>query len=400
VNHSYHFKAFRYPVDQKNLNVDFDLRFLVMNYGFRYPCNLQRPFGDASRIIFRTPRIIFEDEANKARVTYFRAYEKAVEDSTTERELWFEINTVGAAVSEAHLNVQVNGGEVTDIELVQKDYEPYVEKDGYDPLTINSADWANKTTNLNISSRAAAPYSTASGNDSRAEGEAGDVGGINNVGKGKASIVRGESITERGLYNAVFGNKHEFLGTDQNAQSNLVGGGANKIKEKASYNLVAGNGNTVGGSSNVVGGGGGSSEVTGGYDLAVGYSQKVTGEGSANVGHYNKIAHKQAQTFGRYLATGRNYQARFGVGAERDSDGTGKDKSSMLVVSNGAEGGGTGVDIFAVSNAYSGDATSGYYAKASQLNHGITLGFFNNTLKQEIIDAVIDALPTAEGSEF
>ncbi len=397
-NNVYAVKAFAFDAADKQTNVDFEVRVGTKDgVFFRYPCNLQRPFGNSSRIVFRVPRIIFEDESKKNVITYFRVYEKGIENST-EREVWFEIKTTSSDSMpvEYHFNLQAKSGTITDVELVQKDYEPYVAKSGYDSLTINSADWANKTSNLNISSRAAAPYASASGNDSRAEGEAGDVGGIGNTGKGKASIVRGEANTERGLYNAVFGNKHEFLGTAQTAQSNIVGGSSNKIKENAIYDIVGGNANTVAGSSSVVGGG--KSTVTGGYDLSVGYDAYVTGEGSGNIGHYNRIIHKQAQTFGRYLATGRNYQARFGVGAERDSDGDGKDKTSMLVVSNGAENGSKGVDIFAVSNAYSGDAENGYYAKANKPNDAITLGYLTEVFKAQLKAEILAEIGTGGGS--
>lgn len=211
ANATYHVKALRYALSDGNLNVDFDVRISVKNTDgtdgacFRYPCNMQRPFADVAdgtaitRIIFRVPRIIFEEEDKKTLVTYFRAYEKAVDGSDTERELWFEIKTAdGYLVNDIYLAVMPKGGTLSEIGLVQKDYDPYVGTSGYDSLTVYSADWANKTTNLNISSRAAAPYATASGNDSRAEGEAGDVGGIGNKGSGKADLVRGEDNTNSG----------------------------------------------------------------------------------------------------------------------------------------------------------------------------------------------------------
>lgn len=396
------FKVGKYSRTSKHLNANYDFRIGVAQNGgvakhFRYPVNVAYPYDtDRMRIMFVKPRIIFEDEANKSIVTHFRLYEKAVVGNETERELWVEIKTAsGYQVADAFLNVSVDGGEFSEIALEQKEYTTFSAQSGFDSLTVYSMDWGNKNAVLSLDSRATAEGATVGGTGNRVDGVDADGGGTGNTVNGTASIVRGTTNNEQGYYNAVFGNKHEFLGTT--AQSNIVGGGANKIQDKATYNIVGGNGNTVGGSSNVVGGGGGNSTVTGGYDLSVGYAQYVTGEGSGNIGHYNRIIHKQAQTFGRWLATGRNYQTRVGVGAERDADGNAKDKTSMFVVSNGAENGSNGVDIFAVSNAYSGDATNGYYAKATKPNDGITLGYFNNNLMSKIKQDVIAALPVYGG---
>ncbi len=316
---TYAVKAFSFDPKDKQTNVDFEVRVGTKDgVFFRYPCNLQRPFGSASRIIFRTPRIIFEDEEKKNVVTYFRAYEKGFdpiyesagemtagatyyigaskaqfiaqyyesiacvappsgliyyddegvlhtivhdeheqtwsayaedegapdlsvytmvsEGNPDEREIWFEIKTASSASMpvEYHFNLQSKSGTVTDVELVQKAYEPYVYNAKYDSLTINSADWANKTSNLNISSRAAAPYASASGNDSRADGEAGDVGGIGNTGSGRADFVRGEGNTNTGD-NAIQGGKG-----NTNRAKNVIQGGESNVNDTGGSNSVQG----------------------------------------------------------------------------------------------------------------------------------------------------------------
>lgn len=411
TNATYHLKVCKYSRNGKNLDANFDFRIGVAQGSgvakhFRYPVNVAYPYDtERMRIMFVQPRIIFEDEANKGIVTYFRMYEKAVANDSTKRELWLEIKTAsGYQVTEVFLNALVMGGEFTSIEIEQKEYAPYTAQSGYDSLTIYSMDWANKTAVLNLDSRATAEGATVGGTDNRVEakngasfGEGGNVystavrslqiGTGNKLGYNKTSdkYTGGNDGLQVGYKNHDCGARNLQGGenNDNTSTNGIQSGAGNKLYAKNS---------TINGSSSTIEGKG--------YSLFQGYSGYISGEASGGIGEYIRIIHNQAFAFGRYLATGRNYQARFGVGAERDADGNGKDKTSMLVVSNGAEGGGTGVDIFAVSNAYGGDATNGYYAKATKPNDALTLGYFNNNLKQEIVNAVIAALPNAEGASF
>lgn len=366
VNSSYHFKVFRYAADQDNLNVDFDVRLLVNGVGFRYPCNLQRPFGGASRIIFRTPRIIFEDEDNKTKVTYFCAYEKATEDAAV-RELWLEIHVLDSAdmVDEAHINVQVNGGKISDIELVQKAYDPYVSTSGYDSLTIYSADWANKTTNLNISSRAAAPYASASGNDSRADGEAGDVGGIENTGSGKADIVRGQRNYNSGDNSAIFG-----MG-NKNVSSNSFLAGSNNNNSGA-HSLLTGTKNTNTGSNAVMVGH--TNSNSGDHAFVHGYENHNDGTGTSRCDYVDM--------HGTRLKAKRRLQMLRGQWNEEDDRalaifGNGKSETDRR-------------NVFAVPAS---GVPERYY-------DGITLGYFNDVLKALLVEDVIAALPIGEEASF
>ena len=368
ANASYHFKAFRYPIGGGSLNVDFDVRVLVGGVGFRYPCNLQRPFGDASRIIFRTPRIIFEDEASKAQVTYLRAYERAVKGSDTERELWLEIKTAGAAVTAAHLNVQPSGGEVTDVALVRKDYDPYVATSGLDSLTVWSADWANKTSNFNISSRATAPYATAGGNDSRAEGEASDAGGIRNTIRGEASFGRGWENDERGDCNAVTGC-------------------TNTVNSRGA--AVSGEGNTNTGNHSVQGGNACHNE---GYSsVQVGHTLKNYGGNAAQFGHTNenRSQHVLQTGYANTIPTGCDYASTVGtrLTASRRLQSlhgqyNAEDSRALAIWANGSSS--AGKNVFAIPE--SGTPTKDY--------DGITLGFLDTDAFREKLRA---ALPIYQG---
>jgi hypothetical protein len=77
-NNSYYFKAFTYSVEDGVLDIDFHVRLLVNGVGFCYPFNIQRPYGDNSRIMLIPPRIIFEDDSKKDYVTYIKAFEKRI----------------------------------------------------------------------------------------------------------------------------------------------------------------------------------------------------------------------------------------------------------------------------------------------------------------------------------
>lgn len=360
---TYNFKLFGYDEYHNNLNADVSVRFVVSTVsggnlhdgGFRYTFNLKRPFkkdGNIStRLQFVPQRIIFEDESTKSDVVYFRAYEKSGEIG--KRELWVEINTnSGLYVYELWFSAIRHSGDIFYTSVEPKPGNHFRASNGYDSLTVYTSEWGNKNAVLSLDSRATAEGAVVSGTGNRVEAVDADGGGTGNTVKGTASIVRG----------------------------------ANN-KENGKYNIVGGNANIVEGSSSVVGGG--KSTVTGGYDLSVGYDAYVTGEGSGNIGHYNRIIHKQAQTFGRYLATGRDYQARFGVGAERDADGNAKDKTSMFVVSNGSAGGGAGRDVFAVSDQFDGNANDGFYAKAIKPNDAITFGYFINVLKAQLKEEIL-----------
>ena len=252
-NHSYHFKLFDYP---ERAEADVETRLTIgarldlggNNYYdgtfyYRYAFNLSKPYKhsdedtNAARITLKPQRVMFENEAYKSLVEYFRVYEKPGDGA--KNELWVEIKTSltadsgYATVKGFDMSVLPKFGEFENVAIEQKGYEPFKAMGGYDSLTVYSADWANKTSNLNLSSRATAPYATASGNDSRAEGEAGDVGGVENVGKGKADFVRGEKNQNEGAASLVTGtsNKNEGANsvvagtgnTNKSANSVVVG---------------------------------------------------------------------------------------------------------------------------------------------------------------------------------
>ena len=404
-HHLYSFKAFHYPVDQDNLNVDFDVRILVGGVGFRYPCNLQRPFGDASRIIFRTPRIIFEDEGNKGKVTYFLAYEKAVEGNDTERELWLEIHVLDSVdrVDEAHLNVQVHSGEVSDIELVQKDYGPYVAASGFDSLTIKSADWANKTTNLNISSRAAAPYATASGNDSRAEGEASDVGGIRNTIRGEASFGRGWENDEQGDCNSVTGCTNTMKSRaasvsgekNNNTGNHAIQGGKGNVN-KGSASLQEGEGNHNEGYSTVQVGNG--LKNYGGNAAQFGHTNENHSQHTFQTGYMNTIPAgcDYASTVGTRLKAAAGYQSLYGRYSEEDA-------RALAIWAYGDSS--AGKNVFAIPTSgtpekdYDG-ITLGYLTKGAFKTDVSTAVKEDTEFCAALVALVLEKLPRAEEESF
>lgn len=466
---TYAVKVFSFDPRDKQTNVDFEVRVGTKDgVFFRYPCNLQRPFGGASRIIFRTPRIIFEDESKKNVVTYFRTYEKGFdpiyeeisemeegqtyyighskaqfvaqyyesigciappsgliyyddadvlhtvtynehdklwsayaedegapdvsvytlvdEGNPDEREIWFEIKTTSSASMpvEYHFNLQAKSGTVTDVELVQKTYEPYVAKSGYDSLTINSADWANKTTNLNISSRAAAPYATASGNDSRAEGEAGDVGGIGNTGSGTADFVRGNGNVNTGdnVIQSGKGNTNRAKNVIQGGESNVNDTGASNSVQGGSGNYNSGPHTTQIAIK---------SRNDGGSDV-VQFGHTMINRGDHVFQHgwecYNEFTKPDGETkdgynyvdmLGSHLIAARVHQMLRGIYNLEDA-------RALFVFGNGTSESNR-------KNAYT-LAASGTPEIATDL---VNLGFFDTEAFKE---KIIAAFPSAEGSEF
>ncbi len=466
---TYTVKAFKFDSKDKQTNVDFEVRVGTKDgVFFRYPCNLQRPFGGASRIIFRTPRIIFEDESKKNVVTYLRAYEKGFdpiyeeisemeegrtyyighskaqfvaqyyesigciappsgliyyddadvlhtvtynehdklwsayaedegapdvsvytlvdEGNPDEREIWFEIKTASSASMpvEYHFNLQAKSGTVTDVELVQKTYEPYVAKSGYDSLTISSADWANKTSNLNISSRAAAPYASASGNDSRAEGEAGDVGGIGNTCSGKADFVRGNGNVNTGdnVIQSGKGNTNRAKNVIQGGESNVNDTGASNSVQGGSGNYNSGPHTTQIAIK---------SRNDGGSDV-VQFGHTMINRGDHVFQHgwecYNEFTKPDGETkdgynyvdmLGSHLIAARVHQMLRGIYNLEDA-------RALFVFGNGTSESNR-------KNAYT-LAASGTPEITTDL---VNLGFFDTEAFKE---KIIAAFPSAEGSEF
>lgn len=413
-NATYNFKLFSYNEAQNDFGADVFVRFRCKSRSgttkdyFRYAFSVKRPFvsGDTvkSRIQFIPQRVMQEGETIGVLISAI-VYEKASATNANERELWIEFKTGnGYMVDEIYSSAVNHSGKISAFEIEAKPNNKFTHTSGYDDLTITASDWSNKNAVLSLDSRATAEGATVGGTGNRVEaknassfGEGGNIystayrslqsGTGNKLGYNKTTdkYTGGNDGLQVGYKNHDCGARNLQGGeNNDNTSTNGIQGGANtKLYAKNS---------TINGSSSTIEGKG--------YSLFQGYSGYISGEASGGIGEYIRIIHSQAFAFGRYLATGRHYQARFGVGAERDEDGNGKDKTSMIVVSNGAENGSNGVDIFAVSNAYSGDAENGYYAKASKPNDAITLGYFNSTLKQSVVDAVIDAIPRAEGVGF
>lgn len=401
---TYNFKLFGYDEYHNNLNADVSVRFVVSTVsggnlhdgGFRYTFNLKRPFkknGNIStRLQFVPQRIIFEDESTKSDVVYFRAYEKSGE--TDKRELWVEINTdSGLYVSELWFSALQHSGDIFYTAVEPKPEQHFKASSGYDSLTVYTDEWGNKNAVLSLDSRATAEGATVGGTDNlvgaknaAAFGEGGNVystavrslqGGTGNklgYDKKNNKYAGGNDGLQVGYKNTDSGARTLQGGeSNENTSTNGIQGGAgNKLHAKNS---------TLNGSSSTIEGKG--------YSFFQGYSGYISGEASGGIGEYIRIIHAQAMAFGRYLATGRDYQARFGVGAERDADGNAKDKTSMFVVSNGSAGGGAGRDVFAVSDQVDGNANDGFYAKAIKPNDAITLGYFINVLKTQLKEEIL-----------
>lgn len=284
-NALYHFKVCKYVLGA-HVNADLSFRIGVAQGNgeaihFRYPVNMSYPYDTGRmRIMFVKPRIIFEDEANKNSITYFRLYEKQIADSSSERELWMEIKTAsGYQVTEAFLNMVVGGGEFANIALAQEEYEPYVSQSGYDSLTVISSDWANKTSVPNIDSRAVTEGASADGIGNRAEGRGSDVGGINNTTKGEASFVRGWGTQENGKCNVVGGCEHTI-----NSRAALVGG--EKNTNTGNHTVQGGISNVNNGVDSVQGGNGNHND---GYStVQVGQALKNYAGNAAQFGHTNE----------------------------------------------------------------------------------------------------------------
>lgn len=211
----YHFKVFKYAANQSNLNVDMNTRAVVGGVGFRYTCNMQRPFGTSTRILFQPERVMFENESKKGLVEHFRAYEK--DAGNGERELWVEIKTVGGVVQELHTNLQINGGMLSDTELVQAtEYVPFKSTSGFDSLTVKNVNLANKTSVHNVDSHATAQGASVAGTGNRNEGKDSYVDGSGNLNKASNSAVFGSDNTNEGALSLISGTRNT------NKASNVV----------------------------------------------------------------------------------------------------------------------------------------------------------------------------------
>ncbi len=363
----YHFKLFRYPT---RVDADVDVRFAVNApvtlkngsayqglFYFRYSFNLSRPYKlstadtNATRITLKPLRIMFENEDYKDVVEYFRVYEK--QGAGAENDLWVEIKTSSGSVANMEISVLTRTGDVSDVEIVQKGYDPFVVTSGYDSLTVKSADWANKTTNFNISSRAAAPYATASGNDSRAEGEAGDVGGIENVGKGRADLVRGEKNTNTGANALVTGTGNTNKGT------NSVVFGSNN-SNTAGHSFISGTKNTNTGSNSVMVGH--TNSNAGEHVFIHGYENHNDGKDSSRLDYVDM--------HGTRLIPGRRLQMLRGQWNELDGH-------ALAVWGNGsAENNRKNVFTIAASGTPIVDTD------------GVTFGYLQSTFKPQIVPSI------------
>lgn len=310
--------------------------------------------------------------------------------SARERELWIEINTIGGEVSEAHMNLLSKGGELSSIALRPQDYVPFQGFAGCDSLTVYSADWANKTSNYNLSSRATAPYASAGGDDSRAEGEASDVGGIGNVGKGKADFVRGENNTNTGASSFVTGT-----GNDNTGSNSSINGTGNK--NSAPNSDVSGKGNTNSGSN---------SAIAGENNTNTGALSSISG--TKNVNHASNVVMRG------HTNTNEGQHAYI-HGYENHNDGTGtarcdyvdmhgtrlsakrrcqmlrghwnkEDARAAAVWGNGS-GESDRRNCFTIAASGTPEVDT----------DGITLGYFNNVLKEEVVKAALAKLPVYEG---
>ncbi len=239
TSNKFYFKVAQYQSGQSHLSVNLDFRIIAGGVGFRFPCNLTRPYNAGqTRIIFAPSRVIFEEEENKSRITYFRVYEYPVE-GTGEYALWVEIQTDGCPVEAAYLNANVTGGELYDVCMEAYDLRDASlaesKPSDCDSLTVKTADWSNKTSVLNIDSRATAPGATVGGTGNRVEaknaasfGENGKIesDGTGSVQGGNGNINRAKNVAQVGenLVNDTGGHNSAQFG------SNHYNNGANTIQ--------------------------------------------------------------------------------------------------------------------------------------------------------------------------
>ncbi len=244
---SYKFKVCTYDRSEPHLSADLDFRVIVGGYGFRFPFNVQYPYSGKMRTMFVKPRVIFESEENKSIVSLARLYEKPGAD-TSHRELWLEIKASSAAhkVSALYLDAKTYSNGFSDFAIEPMPYEVYAGMSGYDSTTVFTADWANKTSVLNIDSRATAEGATVGGTGNRVEsknaasfGENGRIesGGTGSMQGGNGNTNRAKNVHQVGenLLNEVGGyNSAQFGSGHKNSGPHTLQSGINNENDKGS----------------------------------------------------------------------------------------------------------------------------------------------------------------------
>ncbi len=217
--------------NEKHVLADLDFRIVVGGVGFRYSVNLTYPYGQSStRMIFVKPRVMFENEASKTLVDYFRIYEAAGSNGC--RDLWVEVCTDGTAVQEAYAKVLAKDDDTWPVYSTSYNSATAASKSsGYDSLTVYSADWGNKNAVLSLDSRATAEGATVGGDGNRVEAKnaasfgkdcSTESGGTGTVQGGEGCVNRAKNVTQVGENLVNDGNGHNSAQFGSNHYNNGI----------------------------------------------------------------------------------------------------------------------------------------------------------------------------------